>query len=143
MASGGQVEEVRRPDRLMHQTRPTTSSSRRSVRNGSTAGESASCVQRAGADRPGAVVVAGATVDARAPWLGNPVRLGAALVLPRVGLTPWWAFVLVITASVIPFGYVGCLLDAPLIRRAADVSGNPPLRSETVVNALVSLPIRA
>lgn len=56
-------------------------------------------------------------------------------------LTPWWTFILACAASVIPLGYVGRPIDAPLIRRATDVSGNPPLRSETVINALISLRI--
>jgi DNA segregation ATPase FtsK/SpoIIIE, S-DNA-T family len=62
-------------------------------------------------------------------------------VLPEWALTPWWTFILICAASVFPFGYVGRPIDAPLIKRATDVSGSPPLRSETVVNALVSLRI--
>jgi DNA segregation ATPase FtsK/SpoIIIE, S-DNA-T family len=56
-------------------------------------------------------------------------------------LTPSWTLVLIVLAAVWPLGYYGRPMDAPLIRRATDVGGNPPLRSETVVNALVSLRI--
>ncbi|HEX5345976.1 MAG TPA: FtsK/SpoIIIE domain-containing protein [Pseudonocardiaceae bacterium] len=56
-------------------------------------------------------------------------------------LTPYWTLALLGFAAVWPLGYYGRPVDAPLIKRATDTSGNPPLRSETVVNALVSLRI--
>lgn len=56
-------------------------------------------------------------------------------------LTPGWTVVLATVAGVLSFGYLGRPADKPLVKSATDVSGNPPLRSETVVNALVSLRI--
>jgi S-DNA-T family DNA segregation ATPase FtsK/SpoIIIE len=56
-------------------------------------------------------------------------------------LTPYWTLALLGFAAVWPLGYIGRPIDAPLLKRATDTSGNPPLRSETVVNALVSLRI--
>lgn len=56
-------------------------------------------------------------------------------------LTPWWTFVLLATASVIPLGYIGRPIDKPLLKRATDASGNPPLKPEIILEALCSLGI--
>lgn len=62
-------------------------------------------------------------------------------IVPWLVITPGWDFSLSGVAALVALGYHGRPIDAPLIKRATAVSGNPPLRSETVVNALVSLRI--
>jgi S-DNA-T family DNA segregation ATPase FtsK/SpoIIIE len=86
-------------------------------------------------------------------WLSMLLVAGTALwwwLMPRWQimswpivwvLTPYWTLALLGFAAVWPLGYIGRPIDAPLLKRATDTSGNPPLRSETVVNALVSLRI--
>jgi DNA segregation ATPase FtsK/SpoIIIE, S-DNA-T family len=56
-------------------------------------------------------------------------------------LTPGWVFALFGAAVVAGLGYVGRPVDKPLIRRATDITGNPTLRPELILKALVSLGI--
>lgn len=56
-------------------------------------------------------------------------------------MTRDWLFTAIGVSTVCGLAYVGRPREGerPLIRRAIDISGNPPLRPETVINALVSL----
>jgi S-DNA-T family DNA segregation ATPase FtsK/SpoIIIE len=88
-------------------------------------------------------------------WRGTlflTVLVLAALVLlwflmPNIPLvfgveaTRVWVFSLLGSAVMCALGYVGRPVNAPLLRKATDVTGNPPLTSETVLDALVSLRI--
>lgn len=57
-------------------------------------------------------------------------------------LTPGWTFGLAGFLATLALGYYGRPLDGkPVLARATATNGNPPLRSETVVNALISLRI--
>lgn len=56
-------------------------------------------------------------------------------------LTPGWVFSVTVVALVTALGYMGRPVDKPLLLRATDTSGNPPLRPELVIGALCSLGI--
>lgn len=57
-------------------------------------------------------------------------------------LTPGWQFGLAGFTAALGLGWHGRPRDGkPVLARATSVAGNPPLRSETVVNALISLRI--
>lgn len=59
-------------------------------------------------------------------------------------LTPWWTFSLTSFCAALGLGWHGRPRDGkPVLDRATAVGGNPPLRSETIVNALCSLGISA
>jgi DNA segregation ATPase FtsK/SpoIIIE, S-DNA-T family len=59
-------------------------------------------------------------------------------------LTPWWTFSLTSFFAALGLGWHGRPRDGkPVLARATSVAGNPPLRSETVVNALCALGIGA
>lgn len=62
-------------------------------------------------------------------------------IAPWWVLTPWWTLILALIASVIPLGYLGRPADKPLVKSATEISGNPPLRPELILQALCSLGI--
>ena len=88
-------------------------------------------------------------------WIGLVVMAVLALIclliwkwltprfelVPGWVLTPWWTFILLGAASVIPLGYYGRPKDKPLLKRATDISGNPPLKPELILQALCRLGI--
>ncbi len=88
-------------------------------------------------------------------WIGLTVMtvlilLGLILtwfLLPSWEITPWfeltrgWVFSIATAAAIAGFSYLGRPPDRPLLAHAADVSGNPPLKPETVINALINLRI--